>query len=150
MCVRPRPPPSQAALCVQSPSQMAIWRPLAGCPEAMSMAASMQPVMNRYLQAVLLVWVIKYQQSTNKRNLSQLVPRYIIVTPQPLACATFLKKASRDLQTTAIVCTKRSHIESQSSKKMSNYDVNAAVKGNKTILWKKIVKLEQKQALWSL
>lgn len=38
-------------------------------------------VMNRYLQAMLLVWVIKYQQSGDKRNLSQLPPRYISDPP---------------------------------------------------------------------
>lgn len=42
-------------------------------------------VMNRYLQAMRLVWVIKYQQSGDKRNLSQLPPRYISDLPVGLA-----------------------------------------------------------------
>lgn len=49
-------------------------------------------VMNRYLQAMLLVWVIKYQQSGDKRNLSQSPPpppRYILVTCRSLLAFHF-------------------------------------------------------------
>lgn len=37
--------------------------------------------MNRYLQATLLIWVIKYQQRGDKRNLSQFPPRHISDLP---------------------------------------------------------------------